>query len=107
MAWGRETWLDLEFCTEFPKLGIIELLVVVRNDGLGDFKSAHDRLPDEPGGVSIRDCSEGFCFHPFGEVVNDNHDEFGLASTSGQGTDQVDVPLGEGVGTAERNQFCW
>lgn len=84
MTWGRETWLDLKFCTEFPELSIVELFAVVGDDGLRDAKSAYDRLPDESGCVPLGNCGKGFRLHPFSEVINGDDYEFSLASTIGQ-----------------------
>ena len=86
MTWGRETWLDLKFCTEFPELGIVELFAVVRDNGLRDAKSAYDRLPDEFGCVPFGIGGEGFCFYPLGDVINGDNRELGLASASGKWT---------------------
>ena len=84
MVWGRETWLDLKFCTKFPELGIVELFAVVGDNGFRDAKSAYDRLPDESGCVPLDNCGKGFYLHPFSEVINGDNGEFGLASANGQ-----------------------
>ena len=81
MTWGRETWLDSKLCTKFPKLGIVELFAIVRDDGLRDARSAYNRLPNESGCVPLGNCGKGFCLHPFGEVINDDNGKFG---SSGQ-----------------------
>ena len=84
MTWGRETWLDQKFCTEFFELCIVELFNVVGDDGLRDAKSAHDRLPDESGCVPLGNCGEGGRLHQFSEVINGSDCKLGLASTGGQ-----------------------
>ena len=93
--------MNLEICTKFSVLRVVELFAVVGDDGLGDAKSANDRLPDKPGGVPLGDCGKGFGLDLLGEVINDDNRELGLASTGGKWTNQVDPPFGKRVRTAE------
>ena len=83
MSGGRKTRLNLEVGTELPVLGVVELVAVVGNYGLGNAKSAIDRLPDELSCFSLGNGGKGVCLYPLSKIINGNNGKFGLASAGG------------------------
>ena len=62
---------------------IVELPGVVRDNNLGNSKSADDVFPYEISGVSFYDFGEGFGLYPLGEVINGHDQEFSLQRSLG------------------------
>ena len=83
MARREEMMRDGEVQTKQSKFIVIELPGVVRDNNLGNSKSADDVFPYEIFGVSFCDFGEGFGLYPLGEVINGDDQEFSLQRSLG------------------------
>ena len=62
--------LDMEISTILPEGLIVELFPIVSNKCVGQSESTDNRLPEEFSDFGLSNMSQGFCFHPLGEVVD-------------------------------------
>uniref|UniRef100_A0A2N9EPN2 Uncharacterized protein n=1 Tax=Fagus sylvatica TaxID=28930 RepID=A0A2N9EPN2_FAGSY len=64
-------------CPLEPGLNLFESVVklssVVRHQDSWNSESTNDALPDEVLDIFLSDRRQGFCFHPFGKVINGDH----------------------------------
>lgn len=66
---GRVTMTNVELLTEIPKIGIVKLLSIIRDNSVRNVKSLYEILPHEFGDLFFRDHSQCLCLDPFGEVI--------------------------------------
>ena len=78
-----------QFFTELPERRVIELSAVVGYEGPWDSESAYNHFPYEPSYILLRDCHEWFGFHPLGEIIDANDEEFQLSSSDGERSHDV------------------
>ena len=64
---------DIQLGTQFSARFVVELSSIVRHQDSWNSESTHDALPDEVLDIFLSDCCQGFCFHPFGKVINGDH----------------------------------
>ena len=83
MSWGRVVVLDSELSAEIPKLRIVELFPIVRQEGSRDPKSTYYKAPDEVAYLLLCDRCQGLGFDPFGKIVHGHNDKFALAPSNG------------------------
>ena len=74
--------IDVPAFTEFPKVGIVELLSQISYDGHQGTKTADNVLLDKVGGFFFSYLGEGLGFYLLGKVIYCHHCMFGLAGCS-------------------------
>lgn len=62
--------LDVELSAEVPECSIIELLIIVSNNGIGNPESINNGFLEEFFYLVLGNVHQGFYLHLFSEVVN-------------------------------------
>lgn len=70
--------LDVEFDTKVLEHLVVELSIIVSDNGIEKSKSINNRLLKEVLDLTLDDMYQGFCFYPFGKVVDGNNEKFSL-----------------------------
>lgn len=91
-----------------PECVVVKLLSIVENKNSRDFEVANDALLDEALDILLSDGGQGFCFNPFGEVVNSHNEELELPYCRKKGPYYVESLLSERpLGNHRSELFQW
>ncbi|KAM2715027.1 hypothetical protein EV2_044694 [Malus domestica] len=102
ISWHGHMLLDVILLEELCHILAHELRTVVGDDGLRNAKSANDVPPYEVLYVRLSRGHLGFCFYPFGEVVDCHDHHASTPSSRRHRFYQVDCPLHERLRTRLR-----
>lgn len=69
----------MEFSTKFLEYLVVKLLAIIGNEDIWKFESIDNVFIQEVFNFALGDVRQGFCLHPFGDVV-DGDDEKLLTS---------------------------
>ncbi|KAI5334824.1 hypothetical protein L3X38_024957 [Prunus dulcis] len=87
-----------------PEARPVELFAVARDDCVWEAKLANDVFSHKVLDFSYSDCSKGFGFDQFCEVVHCNHREFELSLALRHWADEIQSPLCKQLGTDHRGE---
>ena len=103
MCWGGVDLSDAKGGAQL--LELVELRLVIGDEGVGNAELITDVFLDELGGVLLRDSREGLRLHPLGVLVYGDHCEPGLRPRRGKWPYDVDSSFHKGPGTRHRGEL--